>query len=104
MYERLDQLDVDDESDRVIYISTLATILVYEADSMIVIHPDHRQKIEVLIEGFSEALLGLFKTYLVMNPQIHPDLIVKEFLGEFSEKLKDWYPSSSEFPLDTTLN
>lgn len=95
------EYEIDDPKTRAELISKIAADLVDFAND-IIIDDNYAEKIELMVEAFSESLLGLLKAYLVINPTVHPDLLMREFSKEMTEKIKDWMPTDQ--PIDTFIN
>lgn len=71
------------------YTSKMASELVGYGEDLIKDTIDHGQKVEFLCECFSEALLGLFKCYVIMNPHVDPSQLVDDFANELDDKLSN---------------
>lgn len=52
---------------------------------------DYKRKIEILAEVFSEGLLGLLKTYILLNPNVDPTRLCDAMAEEFKSKLCPWF-------------
>jgi hypothetical protein len=70
-------------------VEELAADLVGYADEQI-ITSDYSEKIDLMLEVFSESILGLFKTYFIINPQINGTTTIEEFHKELKSKLEGY--------------
>jgi len=79
------------QDERADFMAKVASELVGYAEDLIRDSVENGQRVEFMAECFSEALLGLFKCYLIMNPQVATSQFLDSFYQEMEERLEVFF-------------